>query len=316
MAPASFKGIFSPTENRSREKESGFGVSGRVETLVVWATGLTTQQNLLKDSFSLPTLLVLGGLGQGVLSLVLPSRYALLPLVFLLLRAVVCTARDVTSLERFVAERGVIKGRTSGQLPNISYDPVRSNKTSPFGSAPAERNIVVLHLGARFNHPLGGLAPGSKEVADKFIACHKEVLGRAKEFGCLGGTSYRGDETASNNTLMTIYYFRDLEGLNRFAHDRIHREVWDWYNRECVKKGYSHIGIFHEAFCAQAGAYETIYVNMQPTLLGAGSADVKNEATGTDEWARTVVDASGSVWRSQHSRMGREVKRGEAGNRA
>ncbi|KAH6640107.1 hypothetical protein F5144DRAFT_525364 [Chaetomium tenue] len=295
MAPASFKGIFSPTEKRIWEKESGF-------------------DSLLKDSFSLPTLLVLGGLGQGVLSLFLPSRYALLPLVFLLLRAVVCTVRDATSLERFIAKRGVINGRTSAQLPNLSYDPLRSEKASLFGSAPAEKSVVVLHLGARFNHPLGVLAPGSKEVGEKFMACHREVLRRAKEFGCLGGTSYRGDETASNNTLMTVYYFRDLEGLNRFAHDRIHREVWDWYNKECVKKGYSHIGIFHEAFCVPAGAYETIYVNMQPTLLAAGNADVANEASGTEEWVRTVVDASGPVWRSQHSRMGREVKRGEGEN--
>ncbi|KAH6843491.1 hypothetical protein B0I37DRAFT_448783 [Chaetomium sp. MPI-CAGE-AT-0009] len=295
MTPASFKGIFSLTGERSWEKESGFG-------------------NVLKDSFSLLTLLVLGGLGQGVLSLILPPRYALLPFLFLLVRSVVYTIRDVTSLERFVAKRGVIKGRTSAQLPNASYDPLRAERASPFGSAPAEKSIVVLHLGARFNHPLGGLAPGSKEVAEKFLACHKEVLERAKEFGCLGGTSYRGDETASNNTLMTVYYFRDLGGLNRFAHDRIHREVWDWYNKECLKKGYSHIGIFHEAFCAPAGAYETIYVNMQPTLLAAGSADVKNEATGTSEWVRTVVDASSSVWRSQHSRMGREVKGGEAEN--
>ncbi|KAK3291085.1 uncharacterized protein B0H64DRAFT_478411 [Chaetomium fimeti] len=286
MPPASFKGIFAPTGKRSWEKASGLA-------------------NFLKDSFSLPTLLVLAGFVQGVLSLILPSRYALLPTVFVLLRAVVCAIRDVTSLERFVAERGVIKGRTSAQLPNASYDPVLAEKASPFGSAPAEKSIVVLHLGARFNHPLGGLAPGSKEVTEKFMACHKEVLTRAKEFGCLGGTSYRGDETASNNTVMTVYYFRDLDGLNSFAHDRVHREAWDWYKKECLKKGYSHIGIFHEAFCAPAGAYETIYVNMQPTLLGAGSADVKNEATGTDDWVRTVVDASSSVWRSQHSRMGR-----------
>lgn len=74
-------------------------------------------------------------------------------------------------------------------------------------------------------------------------------------------------------------------------------------------KGYSHVGIFHEAFCAPAGAYETVYINMQPSLMAAGSADIKNEPTGTDEWVRTMVDASSATWRSQHSRMGREVKR-------
>jgi hypothetical protein len=260
---------------------------------------------LLKDSFSLTTLLVLGGVVQGVLSLMLPAGYALLPLVFLLLQAIVNTVRDLTSAENYALKRGVIPGRTSAQLPNTSYDPLRSEKASPFGSTPAEKGIVVLHLGARFNHPLGALAPGAKDFGDQFLACHKDLLKRAKEYGCLGGTSLRGDEAASSNTILTVYYFHNLEGLNRFAHDPVHRQAWDWYNRECVKKGYTHIGIFHEVFSAPPGAYETIYVNMQATMMAGGYANIKNEATGADEWVRSAVDASGPVWRSQQSRMGR-----------
>ena len=253
---------------------------------------------------------MLGGLGQSILSLVLPTRYALLPLLFLLLRAVVLTIRDMTCLAGYASNRGVVGGRCSAQLPNASYDPLRSDRTSPFGSAPAQEGVVVFHIGARFNHPLGALAPGSKTAGEHFAACNRDLLKRAKEYGCLGGTTYRGDETASNNTILTIYYFRDLDGLNRFASDDIHRQAWNWYNNEFVKKlGYSHVGIFHEAFCAPAGAYESIYVNMQPTLMGSGSTVVKNEATSKEEWVRTVVDASSFLWRSQHSRMGREGKR-------
>jgi len=183
------------------------------------------EQSLIKDSFSLLTLLVLGGLGQGVLSLVLPPRYALLPAVFLLLRAVVFTVRDITSLEQYVLKRGVVLGRTSAQLPNASYDTLRPEKSSPFGSLLAEKGIVVFHLGARFNHPLGALAPGARGLAEQFLACHHDMLKRAKELGCLGGTEYQGDLTASNNTILTIYYFRDLDGLNHFAHDPIHRKA-------------------------------------------------------------------------------------------
>ncbi len=264
----------------------------------------------MKDSFALPTLLVIGGLGQSLVSLILPARYALLPLIFLVLRAVVLTARDLASPAHYASKQGVIPGRTSAQLPNASYDPLRSEKASPFGSTPADKGIVVFNLGARFNHPLGLLGPGNKEFGDQFLACHKDLLRRAKQFGCLGGNTFRGDETASNNTILTVYYFRDLDGLNRFARDSVHQQAWDWYNKVFVKKwGYSYVGIFHEAFCVPAGAYETIYINMQPVLMGAGNADVQNEATGGDEWVRTVVDASSALWRSQHSRMGREVKR-------
>ncbi|KAK4150423.1 hypothetical protein C8A00DRAFT_18033, partial [Chaetomidium leptoderma] len=271
------------------------------------------EEVLIKDSFGLPTLLVLGGLGQAILSVILPSRYALLPLVFLLLRAVILTTRDIASPARYTSKLGVVPGRTSAQLPNSSYDPLRSEKASLFGSKPAEKGVVVFNLAARFNHPLGALAPGGKELAERFLACHTDLLRRAEEYGCLGGANFRGGDAASNNTILTIYYFRDLDGLNRFAHDPIHRQAWDWYDKEFVKeRGYSHIGISHEAFCAPAGAYETIYVNMQPIMMGACNADVKNEATGDDEWFRTLVDASSPVWRSQHSRMGREVKKQEA----
>ncbi|KAK4245130.1 hypothetical protein C7999DRAFT_43320 [Corynascus novoguineensis] len=264
MAPAHFKGIFPPSEERMEVPASG---------------GLG---NIFKDSFSLPTLLALGGLAQGVLSLVLPARYGLLPLLFLLLRSLVVTVLAANSLDAYVAKCGVIRGRTSGQLPNASYDGEKSS--SLFGTTPSDKEIVVFHLGARFNHPLGPLAPKAKDLGDQFNACNADLLERAKEFGCIGASAYRGDDASSHNTIMTIYYFRNLEGLNRFAHDDIHRRAWDWYNRECLRRGYTHLGIFHEAFVVPAGAYETLYVNMQPTLLAQCQTDVRNESTGTDEF--------------------------------
>lgn len=211
----------------------------------------------------------------------------------------------MASPKRYASDLGVIPGRTSAQLPRPSFDPLQPHSDSPFGSAPGEKGVVVFHLGARINHPLGALSPGGKEFIDQFMACNDALLKRAKDFGCVGGTAWRGDETASNNTILVVYYFRDIEGLNRFAHDAVHRQAWDWYSNEFVKRrGHSHIGIFHEAFCAPAGSHENIYVNMQPVMMGAGSVQVKNEATGKDEWVRPLVDASDPVWRTQHLRMG------------
>ena len=63
--------------------------------------------------------------------------------------------------------------------------------------------------------------------------------GSQDDFGCLGMTDWQGTDRESNNTLLTIYYFRDVEGLNRFAHDAVHRKAWDWYNKEfCERRGY------------------------------------------------------------------------------
>jgi hypothetical protein len=273
---------------------------------------------LIKDGFTLPTLLALGGVGQALVSCLLPARYALLPLLFLLLRAVVVTCLELASPARYSSKLGVIRGRFSAQLPQASYDPGRGDDaktktSSPFGSTPAERGVVVFHIGARFNHPLGALAPAMKEFGDLSQQVNRELLARADEFGCLGLSAWNAADAESLNTTMAVIYFRDMEGLNRFAHDKVHRRVWDWYDNVFVKKhGYSHVGIFHEAFYAAPGAYEAIYQNMPPTLMSGAEASVRNEATGQKEWVGTVVDASvqaAPALRTQWSRLNREVKR-------
>ncbi|KAK3380947.1 hypothetical protein B0H63DRAFT_474630 [Podospora didyma] len=301
MAPSDYVGIGSPSKERH---------PGPPDNLI---TGL------IKDSFSFPTLLVIGALGQTALMLVLPPRYALLPAVALLVRAITTTVLAVRNNDP-ATNYAIIPGRTSTVLPRETYDPAGTQQ-SPFDplKPPASRGIVVLHLGARFNHPLGPLAPGAKQMGDHFTACNKRVLAEAKKFGCLGNTFWTANDSASgsNNTFMNVYYFRDVEGLNAFAHDEVHRAAWDWYTGEFVRKlGYTHLGVFHETFYAAPGAHEAIYVNMQPTLLGATSVLTRNEATGEDEWVQPLVKGGNhALLRSQYSRMGRVAgeKEGEKG---
>lgn len=249
---------------------------------------------------------MLGALGQAALSAVLPARYAVVPLVVLLLRALVSTALAAAAPAKYASDLGVVAGRTTAQVPRTSYDPSRPGSASPFGSAPADQGVVVFHLGVRVTHPLGSLAPGFKDFQEHFKASNGDLLARATEYGCLGMTTWHSSDAASNNTIMSIYYFRDMEGLHRFAHDPAHRRAWDWFYTVFVKRwGYSHIGIFHEAFYAPPGNYETLYFNMPPALMGAASGQVRNEATAEDEWVGTLIDGSGPAWRTQYSRMGR-----------
>ncbi|KAK4097741.1 hypothetical protein N658DRAFT_478426 [Parathielavia hyrcaniae] len=270
MASANPRAIFPPTQKR--RVSAGAGFSG-----------------LVKNSFTLPTLLLLGGLGQGLLSLILPPRYALLPLLFLLLRAAVLTAVDLSlGANHYLKKLGVIPGRTSAQLPAAkTYNPLASPSSketppppTPFGTKPSETPTVVFHLGIRFNHPLGPLCPSGSEVGAHFQASHSDLLQHAREHGCLGATTWHGGDAARNNTLLYIYYFRDAAGLHRFAHSPVHRRAWDWFNKTVLgERKHGHIGIFHEVFCAPAGGYESIYINMPPELMGAGYAGVENEAT-------------------------------------
>ena len=65
---------------------------------------------------------------------------------------------------------------------------------------------------------------------------------------------------------MTVYYFRSMAGLHKFAHAPAHRAGWNWWNR--TVKEHPHISIMHEVYEAPAGAWESIYVNYKPIGLG------------------------------------------------
>ena len=249
----------------------------------------------MKDAFKVRTLLLFGAAGQTILFLTLPSRVAIVPLVLLGLYAIITTLTEVARGPTNTYMENVIPGRASAQLP--------SPQTGRFGSQPAAHPIVVFHFGVTFNHPLGQLAPGAKQTTDHFTACNGQVVARADEYGILGLSPWRAGERGSNNVLMMVYYFRDVDGLNRFAHDDIHRKAWDWI----VKAGYKHIGFFHEVFCVPPKAYESIYVNFQPLLMGATSVKCYDE-DGQDTWVRPIVDADVRPLRSQFGRIGRAFK--------
>ena len=185
--------------------------------------------------------------------------------------------------------------RTSAQLPY--------RDSGRFGSQPAAQPIVVFHFGVKFNHPLGMFSPGAQETSAHFNTLNNDLIKRADEYGMLGVTPWRAGERGSQNTLMTIYYFRDIEGLNKFAHDDFHRKAWDWI----VKANHKHIGFFHEAFCVPAKAYESIYVNCQPLLMGSTSVKCTDE-NGEEKWVRPIVDADVGPLKGQFGRMGRAFR--------
>lgn len=291
MARSEFQGILKPRKDR-------FPVVVDALTFFV------------KDLFTIRALLLTGALLQIITLSVLPARYALWPTFLLLLQSIGSTIFYTIWPKYSPCNKNVLYNRTSAQFPAASYDP-RSH--TPYGSQPSRDGVVVFHLGARFNHPLGALSPGGKDIKDHFDRLNKELGESAKEYGCLGWTDWRGSESSNNNTFLSIYYFRDIEGLNAFAHAKTHRDTWDWYNRAVTKLGYKHIGIYHEAFYSAPGKYETIYVNIPPVLLGNTSVPTRNEETGEDEWIRPLVDAEIPALRTQFQRMGRDMKREEGG---
>lgn len=114
---------------------------------------------------------------------------------------------------------------------------------------------------------MGILAAGAADLAhiseEIFTAAEKEK----EKYGFLGSSNWIGNShQATDNELLTIMYFRDMDGLHRFAHDDIHREGWRWWNDHV--KQYPHIAIWHEAYNVPAGRWESVYINTEPTMLG------------------------------------------------
>jgi len=120
-------------------------------------------------------------------------------------------------------------------------------------TADIDGDFVVFLIGMRINQPLR-----VHKWWPVFTAMPKmiRVLNRHPELGCLGAQSWFG------RTTLMVQYWRDFESLDKFARDKDlpHLEPWRQFNRRVRASG--DVGIWHETYRVQAGAYEAIYGNM------------------------------------------------------
>jgi len=248
---------------------------------------------MVKDAFNISTLALFGAVAQVGLFALLPFRWAIVPPAVMSLNALVTTAIQFLHPTSNNLVSRMVPGRVSAQMP--------SQHTGRSGPVPAEQQVVVFHLGVQCNHPLGMFAPGASEVGGRFNEMKEDLLNRADEYGVLHLSAWRGSERGSNNTLLMVFYFRDVEGLNKFAHDPLHRKAWDWFNK--IKSVYPYVGVLHEAFVSAPSSYESIYVNCNPVLLGRASVRCKTEEG--EAWVNPLVNADVTPLRGQLTRMGR-----------
>ena len=84
-----------------------------------------------------------------------------------------------------------------------------------------------------------------------------------------------------------VQYWRSFEDLERFARDPDdpHMPAWQRFNREARSSGA--VGIWHETYLAEPGAYEAIYANMPE--FGLAKATEWVSALGGREAARRLL---------------------------
>ncbi|KAJ5400910.1 hypothetical protein N7465_011399 [Penicillium sp. CMV-2018d] len=111
--------------------------------------------------------------------------------------------------------------------------------------------------------PLGVLAPHMLEISKIYMAMQEDILRRKDELGLLAVQNWRGNERNSNNTTLIKYFFKDIESIEKFAQEPLHKETCAYYNQHYP----AHIGIFHETFIVTDG-YESMYVHCHQFCLG------------------------------------------------
>jgi hypothetical protein len=115
--------------------------------------------------------------------------------------------------------------------------------------------VVVFLIGARINKPL------AVRRWWPVVSAMPRMLRELQEdpsLGLLGVTS-----TVHGRGSLMVQYWRDLESLLAYAHDRerAHRPAWSAFNRGAREAGGA-VGIWHETFVVPAGGHESMYVDM------------------------------------------------------
>jgi len=299
----------------SQKPQSQYSVGGN---LVYKKTGFGPIKGhdiaLLRDSFNLSTWILVGCVIQAALSFIFPRSYAAFPAIFLLGWGIVDAFLMVFGLKENVWSKDVIDGKWSVAYPDAGETDTVTSK--PGDSGPG----AVMILGTRSNSPLGMFADGYKEIGDRFRDMLEELEDRREESGFMGMSSWiSAGERSAANEYATISYWRSIEDIHQFALSPVHRDAWNWWNSTLAK--HKHLGIMHEIFALpEHRGWEGIYINYQPTGLGATTRAVQSGEKdgaaavngGQKLWVNPIVDARRGAYRTSTGRMNRGDPEGKS----
>lgn len=256
---------------------------------------------VLSDHYSFTLWLLVGGSLQIILGLLLRNCYAWAPVLLLLLLRGLRTTAISLGLQRNPYLEHVRFSRTAPQIPDAD---------GHFDANIGAENVTVFLLGFKVNHPLGILAPHIHTINELNIRMWKELEETAPDSGYYGSSEWTCRDPRGALEVLTISYWRSIEDVHRFAYGPVHRKTWDYWNSH--HKDLSHLGISHEMYEVPRHKWEGVYLNMQPTLLGANSYLRKGDkfvgGQVDDMWISGLLDATKGKLRTSAGRLGRDPK--------
>lgn len=251
---------------------------------------------LLGSNFRPSTLLLVGAVLQAILVLLIPTWYALTPAVGLLLLRLADTIAITAGVKANPYMKNVVLKKTSAQVPD---------QYGEFSADAAAEDVVIFLLCAKYNHPLGVLCPGAAEIGGYVQRMSEEIETSSASNGFLGSSGWSMVDEHGAQELMLLQYWRSIEAIHEYAHGPLHREAWEWWQK--TLKQHDYIGINHELYHAQPGQWENLYVNFQPTLLGATTylkrGDKLEGGAVPDQWISPLVQANKGQLRTSAGRL-------------
>ncbi|MBB1245404.1 DUF4188 domain-containing protein [Streptomyces durbertensis] len=132
-------------------------------------------------------------------------------------------------------------------------------------TAAAEGEITVFLIGMRFTNLL---AVRSWFPVFRAMPGMLRELSQDKDSGLLGYRLLRG----GLRDIHIVQYWSSHEKLLAYASasDGSHRPAWAAFNRR-LRAGRDKVGFWHETYVVPAGRYESVYVNMPESGLGAAT---------------------------------------------
>lgn len=244
---------------------------------------------VIRDQLTLSQWVLLGATLQALLVLIIPlsKRATVLPVLA-------------------IATWKILQGITavSSYRPGRTGDHVRRAKLGATmeHDVKSDGGVCLLILGARSYHPLGLFAPGFKDLGAYLEKMLHVLENNSEDYDFLGYEECIESGDYKRNALKNHYYFRNYEGLHKFAHSDLHREGWDWWNK--TLKQHAHLGIFHETYHSPAGHWEAIYGNFEPSGIGA-TVFPYIEENGEHSWRTPMQDATKGRLKTSQGRMSR-----------
>lgn len=288
-----FKSIYAPSSKKPHMQDRKDGGAFPILTI-------------LQYNFSIVSWILVGASLQALAVYLFSSgRYVLLISTTLLAAKITRSLLQASKLAPNPYLKDVIPGRTTALLPDENSGEVETASS---------RKIAVLHLGAKSNHPFGYFAPQFSKVGD-WVNKMSNDMDSGKVSGFMGQTTFHRLDERGAPEVTLISYWDSIESLWAFAHGDLHREAWQWWEKIIKANGY--VGINHEIFEADAQHWENIYVNFQPTMMGAtthlrrGGKTLEGGVV-SDQWISPLVDARRGKLAKSSGRMGREVSQYDA----